>query len=168
MLQWRDRNGTTPGDVLIGLATLSLVAVLLYPAIRGQVFRSLVDSTVVEVDAVSGGARGVFFRTGAWPTDSTLVRDAFTLQWRRWEAVDQVLAPPSSVALPAAADAPPDSVGPARVDVVREIGAVVVHSPNDNLLAELLAHYGADVSFARDTTWTLVVGEDEPSTDPGG
>lgn len=167
-IRLRDRHGTTPGDVLIGLATLSLLAALLYPGIRGYAFRTLVDSTVAEVDAMSSGARGVLSRTGSWPADSTIVRDAFTLQWRRWEEVEKVLAPPSVAALPLGADAPPDSVGPLLVDVVREVGAIVVHSGSDALLAELLAQYGSAVSFARDTTWTLVVERIGSAAAPGG
>jgi len=166
-LRATDRRGTTPGDVLIGLAALSLIAALLYPSIRGRSFRSVVDTAVIDVEEMRSGARGAFSRTGSWPPPSTIVRDAFSLRWGRWETVERVPAPPSVSALPPDADAPPDSVGPALIDVVSEVGSIVVTSGNDGLLAELLIHFGDRISFVRDTTWTLVVRENDAPGGPG-
>ena len=159
MLRPCDRRGATPGDVLIGLSTVLLIAALLYPVVQGRRFRGTLGAAVTDVDAMQLRARDERSRTGAWPGESVVVRDAFTLQWKQWEVVEKAPAPPSVVTLPADADAPPDSVGPILIDVVSEVGAVVVFSTNDALLAELLAHYGTGVSFVRDTTWTLVVDE---------
>ena len=174
-----DRRGGPAGDSVIARAVFSLGAAFLYPTLRARSFRGLVDTTVSEVETMERGARGVFSRTGSWPTpgapgaipselsgafpsDSVLTREAYTLQWSRWEIVEKV---ETLVALqmPADADAPPDSVGPRLVSVVREVGGIVVHSGNDGLLAELLARYGSAESFVRDTMWTLVVDEDPGS-----
>jgi type II secretory pathway pseudopilin PulG len=178
-----NRLGVTTGDILIALAVLSLLAALVYPTLRARAFRGLVDSAVAEVEVMRSAAQGVFSRTGSWPApgapgeippelgsafpgDSTLTRAEYTLEWKRWEVVGQVRAPPSAALIPADADAPPDTVGPGFMPVVHEVGAIVVLSGNDDLLAELLSHYGSGVSFARGTTWTLVV--DDVHTPPGG
>lgn len=106
-----------------------------------------------------------------------MIREAYVLEWRRWNRIERVPAPPNPPnATPVdpdeapppivgTADSPPDSVGPELMPVVRQEGAVVVHSSEELLLAELLRRYGPDVSFVRDTTWTLLIdgGEDLPS-----
>ncbi len=51
----------------------------------------------------------------------------------------------------------PDSVAPDQIPMVLRAGAVVVHSPEEGLLAELLSRYGPTRSYVRDSTWTLVV-----------
>ena len=56
-------------------------------------------------------------------------------------------------------DAPPDTVGPELMPVVRQIGGIILHSSDGALLAELLQRYGTEASFVRDTTWTLVLPE---------
>ena len=174
------RLGVAISDVMIALAMLSLLAAFTYPTLRARSFRRLVDTTASEVETMQRAALGVFSQTGLWPTpgtpgeippelsgafssDSVLTRASYTLQWSRWEVVEQVEIPPSGALLPADADAPPDSVGPRLVDIVREVGGVVVHSGNDDLLAELLARYGSEESFVRDTMWTIVVGADPAS-----
>jgi hypothetical protein len=56
-------------------------------------------------------------------------------------------------------DAPPDDAPRTATPLVQLIGAVVVYSDDDRLLGELLARYGRNASFVRDTTWTLVLPE---------
>lgn len=169
-----DFRGASTGDVMMGLATFSLLVALLLPFFRARAFDSMVEGAAAEVESLSVAARGVFDRTGVWPPaaavgvipdgtagtfapDSTLVRKAYTLQWSGLDVVEEVEAPPSVNPLPADADAPPDSVGPRYMQAVRGIGGIVLHSGNDALLAALLARYGPDVSFVRDTSWTLMV-----------
>ena len=97
--------------------------------------------------------------------------DDYSLEWRRLGVIEYVEAPPqpaldiadddeSDSGVPpgnAISDLPPDSVGPELAPVVREIGAIVVHTGNESLLADLLTRYGTTVSYVRDTTWTLVI-----------
>jgi hypothetical protein len=87
-----------------------------------------------------------------------LVRDGYTLQWTRWSVVDSVPAPLAPVET-VPGDAPPGGAPRTTVPLVQLIGAVVVYSDDDRLLGELLARYGRDASFVRDTTWTLVLPE---------
>jgi hypothetical protein len=176
LMTWWERNRVelTSSDLLVALAILSLLSAFLYPTLRSRAFINHVDRTANEVETLRSAALGVLSQTGAWPTagepggipievsgafpsDSLLAGDEYTLQWTRWEVVDQVEAPSSITQLPADADAPPDTVGPIFVPVVRTVGGIVVHSGEDELLAELLTRYGRTVSFVRDTTWTLVV-----------
>ena len=169
-----DTRGVTTGDFVIGLSLLTLLLALVYPTLRARDFRGSLAETVSEVEAVRAGARRFLQMNGSWPApeapgaippelaglfpgDTGLAREKYTLQWGRWEVVDYVEAPPSNELRPV--DAPPDSVGPELMPVVREIGGIILHSSDGALLAELLQHYGTDASFVRDTTWTLVLPE---------
>lgn len=168
------RLGITRSDVLIGVAAACLVGALAYPALRGRAFRGLVGGVVMEVEALRSGATRSYTANGGWPAstepgampagmtgsfegDTTLVREDYSLQWSVWEVVEETEIPSNVSVIPAETDARPDSVGPPTMTAVRQIGSVVVHSGRDDLLAELLIRYGAEISFVRDTTWTLVV-----------
>ena len=98
--------------------------------------------------------------------------DDFTLEWRSLDVIEYVPAPPQpAFTLPEGdeepgatvppsgtiGDLPPDSVGPAMVPAPRRIGAIVVHTGTESLLAELLSRFGTSVSYVRDTTLTIVI-----------
>jgi hypothetical protein len=172
-IRWPNLRDLSLGDVLILLAVLTLGAALTYPALRARAFRVQLQDAVADVETMSAAARQRFASDASWPTpsapgviprevagafprDTALTRDGYTLQWRRWEVVEEVEGPPLLVG-PDDADAPPDSVGPRLISVARPIGGVVVHSGSTQLLAELLRRYGTAESFVRDTLWTLVV-----------
>ena len=113
--------------------------------------------------------------SGAYPGQGSLTFDGYTLQWVGLAVTDYEEAPPVTYVAPdpdeegdegsgliiAPGDAPPDSVGPELRPVARKIGAVVLYTSNDDLLADLLARYGPTVSYVRDSTWTLVVDDQE-------
>lgn len=185
-----NRIGT--GDAMIGLAILALVAAALLPSYRARAFDGLVEAAVADVDALRQATTRTRASSGAWPPtvppgivpdgaagifpgDSALARTDYTLEWRLWERVEEAPAPARAptppvldddeappTAIPVAADAPPDSAATEMVEIVRTEGSVVVHSSRRPLLAELLRYYGSDVSFVRDTTWTLVFTGDGP------
>lgn len=180
-----NRIGT--GDAVIGLALMALVLAALLPTARARSFDQLVESALSDIDAMrqattvtrsSTGALPAAVAPGAipegaaaaFPGDSALARDGYTLEWRLWERVEEVLAPPRPPTPPVldpdeeppvggliAADAPPDSAAAELVQVVHTEGAIVVHSSRTLLRAALLRHYGSDISFVQDTTWTLLV-----------
>jgi len=188
-------NRVGPGDALIGLALVTLVLAALLPVYRARAFETMVDDATTDVDTLRGAMVRAREAGSGWPAttppgrvpsgafsafggDTTMVRDEYVLQWRLWDRIERVPAPPrppSPEAIdpdeapppePAAGDAPPDTVGPELMEVVRTQGAVVVHSAHERLLAQLLRRYGEDVSFVRDTTWTLVItatGEASPN-----
>ncbi|MDX1646786.1 MAG: hypothetical protein R3304_06565 [Longimicrobiales bacterium] len=178
------------GDALIGLGLAVLVVAALLPTYRARAFQSSVAEAVADVDALRAAALRFVAATGEWPParppgsvpagasgsfggDTTMVRDAYMLQWTLLERVEHVEAPGPPTSAGASmvdddeeplqdvrvrSDPPPDSAARGvLLPVVRMEGAVVVHSGDDLLLAELLRHFGDGRSFVRDTTWTLVV-----------
>lgn len=168
------RLGWSLADLLIVAGALTLAAALAVPLLRARAFDATLDQAVLDVDVLEGGARGIFDRSGEWPTDTgigeipqglhgafpadtTLARDSYSLQWRVLESADRVAAP-AAAPLPEDADAAPDSVPTATVYEIRTLGRILLHSSDDELLAELLSHYGNERSFVRDSTWTLVIG----------
>ena len=180
------RMGT--GDALVGLALVALLLAALLPTYRARAFDRTVDDAVADVDALATASLRLRDATGDWPdappagrvpagatgafdNDSTMVRDAYTLEWRLLDRIEYVEAPTTpatsgalldddEVPAPAqsrAGDPVPDSASVQMVATARTEGAVVVHSGDELLLTELLRRYGPDRSFIRDTTWTLVV-----------
>lgn len=177
-----------PGDALVGLSLLALVLAALVPTFRARAFDRLVEAAAADVDALRVAAEGQRRVRGSWPPaapsgvipsgvsvafqgDTTMAREEYALEWRLWDRVEQVEAPPGPPEVvvvdedevpmsPAAVrpgDLPPDSVGPEMMPIVTRVAGVVVHSANEALLAELLARYGPDASFVVDSTWTLVL-----------
>lgn len=184
-----------PEDALIGLSLLSMVFAALLPTYRARAFDRLVEDVTRDVEALRAAATVQREANGRWPPtsergriplgvsgafsgDTTLSRDDYALQWRLWDRVEYVPAPPRPATTivvdedeepvdptqAASGDLPPDSVGPQRMPVVRNMAGVVVHSANESLLAELLERYGTDVSFARDSSWTLIVEPTRPAS----
>lgn len=169
------RFGFTSGDVAMAIAALVVLLALLLPTLRARSFGFEVSAATADVERLSTAARGIRNETGSWPPgqdpgripdevrgafagDTGWVRSGYTLQWMTLETVERVEATSPTFSMPADADAVPDSVGPEMVDTVVQVGAVSVHSANDALLASLMTSYGTDVSFVRDTVWTLVIG----------
>jgi hypothetical protein len=168
------RSGLATGDLLIGLALTGVVLALVLPTLGARSLRASVDDLVADVEKMRLGAEHHLRNNRSWPTpgvpgaipreltdvfadDASLARDRYTMQWTRWEVVDSVEAlAPSTMSPPA--DAPPDSLGPVMLPLVREVGGIVVHTGDPTLLAELLRRYGA-TSFVSDTMWTLVLPE---------
>ncbi len=183
----RDLRRIGPGDALIGLALLTLVFAALLPAYRARAFDDLVDDALADVEALRTAMLTAREASAQWPPampvgriptgaaaafggDTTMARPGYALEWSLWRRVDRVRAPPRPPAPPSldedespppvttsATDPVPDSVGPETVPVVREEGAIVVHSTREELLGALLERYGPEVSWVHDTLWTLVV-----------
>ena len=177
---------------MIGLAVIALVLASLLPTYRARAFDGVVESAIADVEAVRQATTRVRASTGSWPTavppgmmpdgssaslpaDSALVREGYSIEWRLWERVDEEPAPARAPTPPVldpdeqppvgglvAGDAPPDSAAVEVIEIVESEGSVRVHSSEQLLLAALLRQYGADVSFVRDTTWTLLLTGDPP------
>ena len=179
----RDRQGASLADALVFMATLSVASALLYPAWSVREFRERVDMAIADVTEVSAAARTVLDETNRWPAAApvgeppaeltTLTaagdpfdREGYTLQWTSWEVVDSVEAPPSED-LPSPDDLPQDS-GPLMVPVVQVVGAVAVHTGEEDLIAELMDHFAGNRSLVMDTTWLLMLPERARQTDDRG
>jgi len=177
----RRLRGLTVADLLIGLAVVALMSALVLPTVRARSFRSLTLHAVSEVDAVRDAVTRSFAQRGSWPApteageippgrspeigaDSSRARPDYTIRWSVWEIVEHVEAPPMAPTLPGDAEPPAGSVEPTLVPMVGSLGGIVLYSANEDLLAELLARYGSQASFVRDTTWTLIV--DRPAIRP--
>jgi hypothetical protein len=167
-------RGAATGDVLIFLATLSIAAALLYPAWSVRGFRASVELAVSDVETLSAAARSMRDNENRWPTpaepgapppelaqlggdEGIFNRPDYALGWTSWAVVDSVEASPSTD-LPAPGDAPSEDAA-AMQPVVRAVGAVTVHSSDEDLLAELLERFADQAPFVIDTIWVLVLPE---------
>ncbi len=167
----RSRSGFALGDVLLTLAVLALVASLVWPVLRRASFERRVARAIHDVDAVRASARRYQSRYGTWPpgalpgrippelaaelpAEVRFTSDGYRLLWNRWSAVAPEAAPP-------VADQMTDSLGATHPTVV-SLGSITLRTADPSLLAALLDHYGPSVSFARDSSWTLMVQPTDP------
>lgn len=168
------RSGATVGNMLIFLGALSIAAALVRPAWSARESRARVEAAVSDVSTVVTMARTVRERTNRWPTTAPpgeappellglggpsgpFARSEYGLGWTDLEVVDSVDAPPPPTT--SRDDAPTQADAPAKLPVVRRIGAVTLHSSDEALLAELLERYPDGSSFVVDTVWVLVLPE---------
>ncbi len=159
--------------MLVFLAILSLGAALLYPRVKGRAFEDRLERAIADVDTLSSAARLTRDRNRSWPSsappgeiprdlaglspsDSIFARDDYTLRWTTWEVIDSMVAPQLPELEPVD---PTDTVGPIMAPVVKLVGGIDVYSGEEALLAELYEHYGSQISFVRDTVWTLILPE---------
>lgn len=170
-------------DFAVIAAVLVLVGVAAVPTMRGRAFRGLVEHAAGEVEALRTRAVDSRTNAGTWPApsapgvtppelrgaytgDSALVFGGYTLEWRTVDVVERVESPTPPPPPTILGDAPPDSVGPEMIQMVRPLGAIVLHSADRSLLAEMLTRWGREVSFVRDTTWTLLIDERREGSTP--
>lgn len=176
------RRRLTAADSMVVMAAFVLVGVSVGPTLRALAFRGLVERAVAGVEALHGHALDARARGGAWPTatraglappelggvyagDSALTFPGYALEWRTLSVVEFLEAPATTPSgLPG--DAPPASVAREMIPSVRPLGAIVLHSSNTSLLAEMLARWGPGASFVRDTTWTILVGREPGEPTP--
>lgn len=168
-----ERWGVGATDILLAAGVIAILAALTAPALRARSERRTLEGAIASVEAIRVAATGlgaggqgspVADPTGslpptlaaAVPDDAEGVGEAYRLGWSSWNVVDQVAAPPPVVAA-ARGDLPPAPTEPLLVPVVRRVGALVVHSQDDELLAGLLGRYEGDGAFVRDSTWILVL-----------
>ncbi len=155
---------------LLALAVLALVAAAAYPSLRRAVFEHRVRAAIREMDAIRASARQVHLRTGAWPQSAppgempAALRGAlppgvaftgphYRLEWDLFAGVRE-----GDDARSEGRTADGVAPGPPVLDT---LAGITLQSTERPLLAALLHHYGPLVSFARDSTWTLVVGAAE-------
>jgi hypothetical protein len=162
----------THGDAALVVSVVLLSAALLTPMIRARTFQRLALTAAADVEGVRAAALDAYETTGRWPAsspagiapealagafpgDSSFVRPQYRLEWTGLQVVDYVEAEPPIGDAPE--DTPPDTVPPTLQPVVDRVGAVLVHSTDPHLLSDLLGRFGSEVSYVRDSTWTLVV-----------
>lgn len=168
------RSGASTRDVVLGLAVLSLLAALAHPWIARSRFGSSVDALEADVIAVREGALRYASDRGAWPPESApgvvppelatdlpqgfeFQREAWTLDWNRWEAVEVVETTLPAEDVPLADDEiETDTVSPPP-STFMTMASVSVHTGDERLLSELLGRFGGEASFVRDSVWTLVL-----------
>lgn len=171
------RRGIAPGDVLLGLSGLALMAALTYPRVERALMLRTADAVQADVETVQAAAAAHLAESGAWPASAepgtvpveltgrippgfSFQGEDYTLEWDRWQTVEDVA--PTVVELPpeeyesSVPPTPTDSVPDLEIPV-ETLGAVTVHSSDDRILAALLERFGASRSFVLDRTWTLVL-----------
>lgn len=189
------RRSVAPGDVLLALAALALVAALAYPRVERALLWRRVAAAQADVDAVLAAAADLQREEGSWPAaapsgevPSELVGrlppgfsfrgSSHTLEWSCWETVDPAAAaasveevePPDpgvSLTSPEPRLPPPDDsvAAPVPVDA---LGAVTVHADDERILKALLERYGTARSFVRERSWTLVLPAAQAAGGPDG
>lgn len=159
--------GPTLSDALLVLASLALIISLTGPYLRWTRFERRVTQVVLNVDSVRTAALRYRERNGTWPESAPageappglaselsprvgLASDGVRLVWRRWS----VMKPRYEE--PAVTFTPPDTLV-STAPALDSLGSISVRTPNESLLAALLLHYGSAASFARDSSWTLIV-----------
>ncbi len=164
------RAGGTFGNVLLVIATLSLLAAVMYPAARERAFDERIEAIVSDIELVRGTVEDVREETGSWPPSSAiagLVPGLLSpgeaigsslgrgLEWRRLESVE-VPPPPEGVE-----DSVPeedDELGqeaPTPEPTFFHRGALSLHTTDEEVIGALLDRYPE--SFVHDGVWTLLL-----------
>lgn len=167
------------------LALVGAVALLIWAAVRPTLQEGRYQAEVHElaslVTEMTDATETQLQAAGSWPAtaepgvapDGTagrfggaaLTTEHAVLQWRLLVVSSAQETVPEDLPPEASSLTVTDSIAAVLVTVPFEVGAVVVHSADERLLAEMLARYGPDESFVRDTTWTLVLtGESDPGS----
>ncbi len=169
------RSGASMGDILVLLSILTLGFALVYPRLQERAFEQQLDGAVSAIETLRAAASAFLNQNRDWPAPSPagvtppelvsafppeyrLAVEGYALEWNRWEIVDlpEIVLPPESEEL-SQEDLPGDSVPTRPTALFRTLGGLTLYAGNSALLARLLEHYGASLSFVRDTTWTLVI-----------
>ena len=169
------RSGASVGDILVLLSVLTLGLALVYPRLQDRAFEQQLDGAVSAIETLRAASSAFLNQNLDWPGPSPagvtppelvsafppeyrLAVEGYALAWNRWEIVDRpkIALPPEPEEL-SQEDSPGDSVPTRPTAIFRTMGGLTVYSGNSALLAGLLEHYGTSLSFARDTTWTLVI-----------
>jgi len=160
--------------LLIGAVAL-LVWAAAWPTMREGRYQAEVFELASLVTDLTNAAQTRFRTAGSWPPAAdpgvapegtigtfgaaALATEHATVQWQPLLVSATLESAPDDLPPEAAARAVADSITRVRVTTPRQVGAIVVHSADERLLAELLARHSADDSFVRDTTWTLILTE---------
>ena len=167
------RAGAARSEVVLVIAAVALTISALMPTLRARSVQMSVDEAATDVATFHSAVEEYFASTGSWPAPSepgelppevayafpghgSLTHADYSLEWSLLE----VPGNPRRAGVPTGSegDTAPDSLGGAGVHMAVAVGGLTVHSGNDALLADLLSRYGSRASFARDSTWTLIVG----------
>lgn len=167
----RGRAGASFGDVLLVVASLALLAAIVYPQWRRRDLERRTEHTIAAVEGLRRAAEARLAAQGAWPPNAdTALASAATggqdgadgpglarLEWRRLERaegpapiVDTSDATPEDEDVPNEAPPPPPPVFLHR-------GAISLHTADEAILGALLRRYPG--SFVHDTVWTLLLDE---------
>lgn len=164
------RAGSTFGNVLLVIATLAVLAAVMYPAARERAFDERVDTIVSDIELVRGTADDIREETGTWPPSSAigeLVPGLLPpggaagrsvgrgLEWRRLESVE-VPPPPEGVAgsIPEEADELGQEAPTPEPEFFHR-GAISLHTSDEEIIGALLDRYPG--SIVHDDVWTLLL-----------
>lgn len=164
------RTGGTFGTVVLVLATLALLAAVLYPAARERAFDERVETIVSDIELVRSTADDLREETGTWPRSSAIgelvpgllppgeatgTSVGRGLEWRRLESVE-VPRPPEGVE--GSVPEETDELGleaPTPEPTFFHRGAISLHTSDEEIIGALLDRYPG--SIVHDGVWTLLL-----------
>jgi hypothetical protein len=164
------RSGGTFGNVLLVMATLALLAAVMYPAARARGFEERVEAIVSDIELVRSTVDDIREETGTWPPSAAIGElvpgllppgeavgnsSGRGLEWRRLESVE--VPPPSeglARSVPEDADEPGQEV-PVPDPTFFHRGAISLHSSDEEIMGALLDRFPG--SFVHDGVWTLLL-----------
>lgn len=174
----RGRAGVGSGDALLVLAVAALLVAGAYPRWERGAAHKRADAAAADVETVLAAAERFRQEEGTWPPgalagtlpeglapylplDFSFQGDGYALRWDRWSMVEA--PPPMEIqeedpffeTSPTAPPAPDTTRVPEPILI--PLGGIMVRCDDDRVLARLQERFGADGSFVRSDSWTLVV-----------
>ena len=177
------RAGMAVSDALVFLSLLSLIFAIVYPRARRVAYEQRVDAAVHNIETLSAAVRSHLEEEGSWPAEAPSgmipaelvgdLPDGFSFEWEHytvdWNLWETVRAPdvvpeeemPDEDEYLDRDEMPPEELepeaAPPPVLTVHPLAGITIYSDEQALLAMLLERYGADLSFVRDGSWTLIL-----------
>lgn len=154
------------------LALALLVAAAVRPVRQAATFERTRTAAIEEVENLRLAVERRWSEYGSWPTpaapgqiplevaaafpgDSVLGGDGYTMQWRTMPYVSSTDEPIED--LPAEAVAAVDSIPTTTTETTAAAGLIALESADNRLLAALLEEFREDGAFLTNSTWSLVV-----------
>ncbi len=177
------RAGIAMSDALVFLSLVSLIFAIVYPRIRRVAYEQRVDAAISNIETLGAAARRHFEQEGAWPAEAPsgmipaeLVGDLpdgfsfewehYTVDWNLWKTVrtsEAILEEDPSEDDEDLDEEPVQDEDPEpaseSITTIHPLAGITIYSDEQALLAMLLERYGADLSFVRDGSWTLILEE---------
>jgi hypothetical protein len=164
------------GNVFLLLALACLAGVIAYPWMQRRDAQHQIELVIADVVRVRRAAEDFLRQEDRWPRDDaspgtiptelvpalpvgfSFAREAYMLDWERWDAVIPPTMPVEAEPEEEDAGLLVDSIARPQEPRTRGMGGITVVSPDPGLRGALLREFGSTRSFVRDSSWTFVLG----------